>query len=62
MDPVKAKEDFVARVEAYQKRYQTIEDFEDNSHIRSPPLLSTRLADCTSQLHQTHQCWTKGDL
>lgn len=39
MNPVKAKEDFIARVEAYQKRYQTIEDFEDHSHIRSSPFL-----------------------
>jgi hypothetical protein len=45
MDPVKAKQDFVARVEAYQRRYQTIEDMEDHSHIRSlPPLLRPALS------------------
>lgn len=31
---IKAKADFIARVEAYQRRYQTIEDDEDHSQIR----------------------------
>jgi hypothetical protein len=64
MDPVKAKEDFIARVEAYQKRYQTIEDFEDHSHIRSSslPCLPSSLTDTGLQLHQAHQCWAKSDL
>lgn len=33
IDPVQAKTDFINRVEAYQRRYQTIEDDEDHSQI-----------------------------
>lgn len=33
MDPAKAREDFLSRVHAYEKVYQTIEDSEDNSEI-----------------------------